>query len=71
MLNGLSPYSSMVSPDSETVPNSLVLVGHGIHGDIRRFEEMKISTCRMLLKASLLVFNYADCCNGQKYPIMF
>ena len=29
MLSELSPYSSMVSPDSETVPNSLVLVGHG------------------------------------------
>ncbi|KIP04321.1 hypothetical protein PHLGIDRAFT_36980 [Phlebiopsis gigantea 11061_1 CR5-6] len=34
--------SSMVSPDSETVPNSLVLVGHGIHGDVRKLEEMKI-----------------------------
>ncbi|GJE89548.1 hypothetical protein PsYK624_056510 [Phanerochaete sordida] len=34
--------SSMTSPDSETVPNSLVLVGHGILGDLRRLEEMKI-----------------------------
>lgn len=34
--------SSMTSPDSETVPNSLVLVGHGILGDLRKLEEMKI-----------------------------
>lgn len=33
----------MTSPDSETVPSSLVLVGHGILGDLRRLEEMKIS----------------------------
>jgi len=34
--------SSMISPDSETVTNSLVLVAHGIGGDLRRLEEMKI-----------------------------
>ncbi|KAI0936891.1 hypothetical protein AcV5_004919 [Taiwanofungus camphoratus] len=34
--------SSLVSPDSETVANCLVLVGHGISGDLQRLEEMKI-----------------------------
>ncbi|PSS36788.1 hypothetical protein PHLCEN_2v1332 [Hermanssonia centrifuga] len=34
--------STMSSPDSETVANSLVLVAHGLNGDLRRLEEMKI-----------------------------
>ncbi|KAI0343876.1 hypothetical protein BDW22DRAFT_1328838 [Trametopsis cervina] len=38
----LTRYSSMTSPDSETIPNSLVLVGHGIGSNLRRMEEMKI-----------------------------
>jgi hypothetical protein len=37
-------YSSFASPDSETTANSLVLVAHGISGDLSRLEEMKIST---------------------------
>ncbi|KIJ66579.1 hypothetical protein HYDPIDRAFT_38903 [Hydnomerulius pinastri MD-312] len=37
-----SVLSSLVSPDSETVANNLVLIGHGIHTDIQRLEEMKI-----------------------------
>lgn len=36
-------YSSMASPDSETIPNTLVLVIHGTSSDPRRLEEMKIS----------------------------
>ena len=36
-------YSSFSSPDSETIANSLVLVGHGIHGDLDRLKEMNIS----------------------------
>ncbi|KAH7914557.1 hypothetical protein BJ138DRAFT_1123448 [Hygrophoropsis aurantiaca] len=34
--------SSLISPESESSPNQLVLVGHGIQGDIQRLEEMKI-----------------------------
>ncbi|KDQ62899.1 hypothetical protein JAAARDRAFT_28870 [Jaapia argillacea MUCL 33604] len=34
--------SSLVSPDSESTPNNLVLVAHGISGDLNRLEEMKI-----------------------------
>lgn len=35
--------SSLASPESEMTPNTLVLVAHGISGDLRRLEEMKIS----------------------------
>lgn len=34
--------SSLATPDSETIPNGLVLVGHGISNDLRRLEDMKI-----------------------------
>ncbi|KAJ7076016.1 hypothetical protein B0H15DRAFT_925289 [Mycena belliarum] len=34
--------SSLASPDSETVANTLVLVAHGISGDLSRMEEMRI-----------------------------
>ncbi|KAJ7034767.1 hypothetical protein C8F04DRAFT_956035 [Mycena alexandri] len=34
--------SSLASPDSETIPNTLVLVAHGISGDLARMEEMRI-----------------------------
>ena len=37
-------YSSILSPDVETSANNLILVGHGVHMDIQRLEEMKIST---------------------------
>ncbi|KAJ3828511.1 hypothetical protein F5880DRAFT_1529906 [Lentinula raphanica] len=35
--------SSLASPDSETLPNNLVLVTHGASGDLARLEEMKIN----------------------------
>ncbi|KAI0050582.1 hypothetical protein FA95DRAFT_1513754 [Auriscalpium vulgare] len=34
--------SSLASPDSETLANSLVLVSHAVSEDLRRFEEMRI-----------------------------
>lgn len=34
--------SSLASPESETTINDLVLVGHGLSGDLARFKEMKI-----------------------------
>ncbi|KAK7049261.1 hypothetical protein VNI00_005862 [Paramarasmius palmivorus] len=34
--------SSLASPDSETLANNLVLVAHGVSGDLARLEEMKI-----------------------------
>ena len=58
----------MVSPDSETVPNSLVLVGHGIHGDIRRLEEMKISMYSALIETFASGFpSYQPWCSPQEY----
>jgi hypothetical protein len=36
-------YSSLATPDSETLENNLVLVGHGIQANVQRMEEMKIS----------------------------
>lgn len=35
--------SSLASPDSETIPNKLVLVAHGLSGDLQRLADMKIS----------------------------
>lgn len=37
-----SVLSSILSPDVETSANNLILVGHGVHMDIQRLEEMKI-----------------------------
>ncbi|KIN99988.1 hypothetical protein M404DRAFT_72398, partial [Pisolithus tinctorius Marx 270] len=37
-----SVISSLVSPDTETSANNLILVGHGVQVDIQRLEEMKI-----------------------------
>ena len=34
-----------MSPDSETIPNTLVLVAHGTTSELRRLEEMRISEC--------------------------
>ncbi|KAH9849184.1 hypothetical protein C2E23DRAFT_888373 [Lenzites betulinus] len=44
-----SIISSLMSPDSETIPNSLVLVAHGTTGDLRRLEEMKTKLPHNLL----------------------
>ncbi|KAG6872115.1 hypothetical protein C0995_012892 [Termitomyces sp. Mi166 len=41
--------SSLASPDSETTPNTLVLVAHGISGDLARLDEMKIKLPHNLL----------------------
>lgn len=35
--------SSLASPDTETAPNTLVLVGHNLQGVLARLDEMKIS----------------------------
>ena len=42
----LPPYafnSSLIGPDSETTSNNVVIVGHGISGELSRWEDMKIS----------------------------
>ncbi|KAG5643145.1 hypothetical protein DXG03_001507 [Asterophora parasitica] len=45
---------SLASPDSETTANTLVLVAHGISGDLARLEEMRIK-----LPHNMLVINTA------------
>lgn len=35
--------SGLVTPESETVANNVVLVGHGIQAIMQRLEDMKIS----------------------------
>jgi hypothetical protein len=46
-------YSSLASPESETAPNALILIGHNVQGDLARLEEMKISECHPVLSLEL------------------
>ncbi|KAF9262153.1 hypothetical protein L218DRAFT_868120 [Marasmius fiardii PR-910] len=48
--------SSFSSPDSETLANNLVLVGHGIGGDLARLEEMKIKIPHNIYTIDTAVF---------------
>jgi hypothetical protein len=38
-----SILSSLAAPDSETTANEMILVGHGISGDLERLADLKIS----------------------------
>ncbi|KAK6992091.1 ATP-synt-DE-N domain-containing protein [Favolaschia claudopus] len=51
--------SSLASPDSETTPNTLVLVAHGISGDLNRMEEMKIKLPHNMLVLDTASFERA------------
>jgi DNA polymerase III subunit epsilon-like, C-terminal domain len=35
--------SSLASPDSETLPNQLILVVHGVGSDLERLADLKVS----------------------------
>ncbi|KAG6864937.1 hypothetical protein C0991_006208 [Blastosporella zonata] len=48
--------SSLASPDSETTANTLVLVAHGISGDLSRLEEMKIKLPHNMLIVDTATF---------------
>ncbi|KAG6883997.1 hypothetical protein C0993_002222, partial [Termitomyces sp. T159_Od127] len=48
--------SSLASPDSETTPNTLVLVAHGITGDLARLEDMKIKIPHNILTIDTAIF---------------
>ncbi|GAW09287.1 hypothetical protein LENED_011434 [Lentinula edodes] len=48
--------SSLASPDSETLPNNLVLVIHGASGDLARLEDMKIRLPHNMLVIDIAVF---------------
>ncbi|GLB43768.1 hypothetical protein LshimejAT787_1402800 [Lyophyllum shimeji] len=48
--------SSLASPDSETTPNTLILVAHGANGDLIRLEEMKIKLPHNMLIVDTAVY---------------
>ncbi|KAJ7645815.1 hypothetical protein B0H17DRAFT_959350 [Mycena rosella] len=58
--------SSLASPDSETIPNSLVLVAHGISGDLSRMEEMKIKLPHNMLILDTATFERALFSGGHR-----
>ncbi|OJT03091.1 hypothetical protein TRAPUB_6434 [Trametes pubescens] len=58
--------SSLMSPDSETIPNTLVLVAHGTTGDLRRLEEMRIKLPHNLLIVDTMAFERQLYSTGQR-----
>ncbi|KAG6874867.1 hypothetical protein C0992_006220 [Termitomyces sp. T32_za158] len=50
------PNSSFASPDSEMTPNTLVLVAHGITGDLARLDDMKIKLPHNILTIDTATF---------------
>eukprot|EP00914_Ancora_sagittata_P015302 GHVO01030161.1.p1 GENE.GHVO01030161.1~~GHVO01030161.1.p1 ORF type:complete len:251 (+),score=16.81 GHVO01030161.1:613-1365(+) len=48
--------SSLASPDSETLPNNLVLVTHGASGDLARLDDMKIKIPHNMLVIDTATF---------------
>ncbi|KAF9476941.1 hypothetical protein BDN70DRAFT_934643 [Pholiota conissans] len=59
-----SVISSLASPDSETTPNQLVLVGHNIYGSLARLDEMKIKIPHNMLIIDTMVYERALYSNG-------
>ncbi|KAJ7475228.1 hypothetical protein B0H11DRAFT_2158646 [Mycena galericulata] len=62
--------SSLASPDSETTPNSLVLVAHGISGDLSRMEEMKIKLPHNMLVLDTASFERALFAGGHRQAMI-
>ncbi|KAI0691504.1 hypothetical protein BC835DRAFT_1417070 [Cytidiella melzeri] len=62
--------STMVSPDSETHPNTLVLVGHGIGSHLRRMEEMKIKIPHNVLIIDVAAFERHLFASGSRPPML-
>ncbi|KAI0778832.1 hypothetical protein BD413DRAFT_512153 [Trametes elegans] len=58
--------SSLLSPDSETIPNTLVLVAHGTTGDLRRLEEMRIKLPHNVLILDTMAFERQLYNTGQR-----
>ncbi|KAF9055729.1 hypothetical protein BJ165DRAFT_1428251 [Panaeolus papilionaceus] len=51
--------SSLSSPDTETAPNHLVLVGHNMQGTLARLEEMKIKLPHNMLIIDTMIYERA------------
>ncbi|KAF9233708.1 hypothetical protein BU15DRAFT_31574, partial [Melanogaster broomeanus] len=64
-----SVLSSLVSPDSETIANNLVLVGHGIKAVLQRLEEMKIKLPHNVLTVDISLFEHAMFTSGERGPM--
>ncbi|KAH9486138.1 hypothetical protein JR316_0000202 [Psilocybe cubensis] len=56
--------SSLASPDSETTPNQLVIVGHNVHSDLMRLEEMKIRIPHNTLIVDTMIYERNLYANG-------
>ncbi|KAF8838680.1 hypothetical protein BDN67DRAFT_933350 [Paxillus ammoniavirescens] len=64
-----SVLSSLVSPDSETIANNLVLVGHGIQADLQRLEAMKIKLPNNVLTVDTALLERAMFTSGERGPM--
>lgn len=61
--------SSLLSPDSETQPNNLVLIAHGISGDLKRLQEMNIKLPNNVLIIDTAIFERQLFVTGQRGPM--
>ncbi|TFK21285.1 hypothetical protein FA15DRAFT_696451 [Coprinopsis marcescibilis] len=62
--------SSLQSPDSETMANTLVLVGHGLQGHLQRLEEMKIRLPSNILILDTMVLEKHLYSSGSRITMM-
>ncbi|CAE6454899.1 unnamed protein product [Rhizoctonia solani] len=63
-----SVISSLATPDSESVANSLVLVGHNISGDLERLGELKIKLPHNMLIVDTAVASLRHAVLGPQLP---
>ncbi|PPQ66345.1 hypothetical protein CVT24_007182 [Panaeolus cyanescens] len=63
-------YSSLASPDTETAPNHLVLVGHNMQGALARLEEMKIKLPHNMLIIDTMIYERALYSEGLRGPML-
>ncbi|KAG2022456.1 hypothetical protein CC2G_000204 [Coprinopsis cinerea AmutBmut pab1-1] len=62
--------SSLISPESETSANTLVLVGHGLQPHLARLEDMKIRLPANLLILDTMVLEKSLYAAGMRSPMM-
>lgn len=63
-----SVISSLATPDSESVANSLVLVGHNISGDLERLADLKIKLPHNMLIVDTAVASLRHAMFGPQLP---
>jgi len=62
--------SSLASPESEMVPNDLILVAHGISGDLERLNELKVKLPKNMLLLDTATFERMMFNTGQRGVMM-